>query len=344
MIQASLFDTLSDGTEITAYTLKNKQSASLKIITWGGIMQSLLLPDAEGRFKDVICGFDSVDDYVKGGGYQGMLIGRYANRIQNGTFSLGGKTYHVTCNENARHHLHGGFPALHGQIWHATPMESEGKDTLILTHTYKDGEEGYPGNLEVKVSYTFDDANTLRIEYEAKTDADTPVNLTSHTYYNLSGFDGDCVMDHLLILNSEAYDSVDDDLIPDQNAPAPVKGTRFDFTAEKPIATPIDHNFHLLGAPRAPKHAATYTDPVSGRTLTVTTDLPAIQIYTACVMDGETAFKEGIPQRPLHAIAFETQFAPNSPNRDDLPCCILPAGEVFRSFTEFAFDVTVSAL
>lgn len=338
-IQKTLFDRLPCGGAVDAYTLTNASGASVRILTLGGMMQQLMLPDKHGKLADVICGFDTVEGYQTGGGYQGALIGRYGNRIAGGKFTLSGTEYQLNLNENGNCHLHGGSCGFDTRIWDAEPIEGEGEDRLVLTMTSEDGDEGYPGTLSVKVTYTFTDANCLSIAYEATSDKDTICNLTSHTYYNLSGYDGASVMDHLLWLNSETYDSVDDLLIPDENAPAPVKGTRFDFTVCKPIQTPLDHNFHLRGEPRERKSAAFYADPVSGRCVKVETDLPAIQIYTGCVMDGEVPFKGGVPQRKLHAIAMETQFAPNTPNRPEMPSCVLRAGEVYRSETRLKFGI-----
>lgn len=338
-IEKKLFDRLADGTAVDAYTLKNKNGVSLTVLTWGGIMQQLWLPDRNGELKDVICGFDTVEDYKNGGGYQGALIGRYGNRIEGGRFILNQKEYVLNCNEGGSCHLHGGNAGYDSRLWEAEAAEGETEDRLTLSLISPDGEEGYPGTLRVRVTYTLTGENTLHIDYEAVSDQDTVCNLTSHTYYNLSGYDGACVMDHLLWINSEYYDSVDELLIPDADAPAPVAGTRFDFRSRKPIETPMDHNFHLRGLPRECKKAVVYCDPVSGRTLTVTTDLPAVQIYTGCVMDGEVCFKGGIPQRKLHAIAMETQFAPNTPNRPDMPSCVLKAGERYTSRTSFAFGL-----
>jgi len=327
------------GAKVDAYTMTNRHGASLTVLSRGGIMQKLLIPDRQGRLRDVICGFDSVEDYDVGGGYQGALIGRYGNRIRDGRFALNGKTYRLACNEGGVTHLHGGDCGFDRRIWRVRAEEEQGYDRLILTYLSPDGEEGFPGNLSVKVSYTFTDDTVLHIDYEATCDADTPCNLTSHTYYNLSGYDGGSVMDHHLQLNADYYDSVDERMIPDASAPAPVKGTSFDHTTLGPISSPLDHNFHLRGEARERKHAATYLDPVSGRRLDLYTDMPAVQVYTACVMDGKTPFKGGVPQRLFHAIALETQFAPDSPNRPDMPSCILRAGQTFRSRTTLVFSV-----
>lgn len=333
------FDRLPCGCAVDAYTLTNASGASVRILNWGGVMQQLIVPDKNGVMKDVICGFDSLADYQNGGGYQGALIGRYGNRIENGSFTLNGKQYQLALNEGGKCHLHGGDRGFNTYLWDAEAVEGDGEDRLILSRTSPDGEEGYPGTLRVKVTYTFTDDTTLHIDYEATSDADTVCNLTSHTYYNLSGYDGTNVMDHLIRINADRYDSVDAQMIPDEHAPAQVRGTCFDHTVLGPIKEPLDHNYHLNGEPRARKQAVTYADPVSGRCVWVETDMPSVQIYTGCVMDGAVPFKGGVPQRKLHAIAMETQFAPNTPNRPDMPSCVLKAGERFASRTSYHFGL-----
>lgn len=333
-ITKTLFDRTEGGREVYAYVITAKHGASLKLLEYGGIMQSLLLPDKNGKVQDVICGFDSLEGYRTGGGYQGALIGRYGNRIKDGKFTLNGKEYVLNRNENGVTHLHGGSEGFNCKIWSAEVLSDNAVRFSLFS---PDGDEGYPGNLSVSVTYTFDESE-LSIVYEATTDADTPCNLTSHTYYNLNGYDGGSVMQQMLWLNSDLYNDIDEQMIP-VGAPASVKNSRFDFTVLKPISTPLDHNFVLRGKPREMKKAAMYYDPASARTITLYTDMPAVQIYTGCVMDGKVPFKKGVPQRPLHAMAMETQFSPNTPNRPDFPSCILHKGETFRSQTRLEFGI-----
>ncbi len=327
------------GKNVDAYTLINRGGAALTVLSYGGIMNRLLLPDREGKLADVVCGFDTVEDYVADrASYTGSLIGRYGNRISGGGFTLNGTFYAIANNEPGRGHLHGGNVGFNRRLWDVEAMEGEGEDRLILTLFSPDGEEGYPGNLFVKVTYTWSDSNALTIHYEAESDKDTVLNMTSHTYYNLNGYDGGSVMDQILRLDADRYDEVDDQLFP-VGAPVPVEGTVFDFRTPRPIAYPFDHSFVLNGTPGQLRFAAEVQDPASGRIMTVYTDLPAVQLYTAVGMDGPTRFKGGVPQRKLHALCLETQYAPDTPNRPDLPSCVLRAGEHYDSVTRFVFKV-----
>lgn len=333
----SLFGHMPDGSPVYSWTLENSSGAKVKILTLGGIIAELWLPDRTGKFDDVVCGFDSVEGYLTGGGYQGALIGRYGNRIADGKFTLNGKTYILNKNENGISHLHGGNEGFDKKLWYAEPHSGEGYDSLTLRCFSPDGEEGYPGNLSVTVTYTFRDDNSLSIVYEADTDADTPVNLTNHTYFNLSGYNAGDVLSNRLFIDADHYDAVDDRLIP-VGEPVPVAGTEFDFTAPRPIGQGYDHNFALRPAEGLRK-AAQLWDDESGRTLELFTDMPSLQLYTACVMDGPVPFKGGVPQRPLHALCLETQYAPDTPNRPYMPSCILRAGEHMRHETVFKFGV-----
>ena len=327
------------GKDVFAYTLTNKNGACVTILTYGGIMNRLCVPDRDGKLADVVCGFDSVEDYIAdGASYTGSLIGRYGNRISKGGFALNGRFYAIASNEPGRGHLHGGNVGFNRRLWDAEAVEGDGKDSLILTLFSPDGEEGYPGNLFVKVTYTFDDNNALTIHYEADTDKDTVLNMTSHAYYNLNGYDGGSVMEQELRIDADCYDAVDENLFP-IGEPRSVEGTVFDFRAPRPITYPFDHNFVLRGPIGELRFAAEVYDPKSGRTMTVYTDLPAIQLYTAAGMNGPTKFKGGIPQRPLHAMCLETQYSPDTPNRPYMPPCTLLAGEKYDTVTKFVFDV-----
>ena len=332
-----LFGRLPDGREADFYLLENKSGAKVKILTLGGIIAELWLPDRNGESADVVCGFDSVEGYLTGGGYQGALIGRYGNRIADGKFALNGKTYALAKNERGVSHLHGGDKGFNLKLWSADPVSGDGYDSLALTCSSPDGEEGYPGNLSVKVTYTLADDNSLSIVYEADTDADTPVNLTSHAYYNLSGYGGGDVLSQRLWIDADYYDEVDDRLIP-AGSPLPVKGTAFDFTAPRAIGQGYDHNFILRPASGTRKIARLW-DGASGRCLELYTDMPSVQLYTACMMNGGVPFKGGVKQRTLHALCLETQYAPDSPNRPDMPSCVLRAGEHMWHETVFAFGV-----
>ena len=327
------------GKEVSAYTLTNRSGASLTVLTYGGIMNRLIVPDRNGKPAEIICGFDTVEDYLADrASYTGSLIGRYGNRISHGGFTLNGVFYALAANERGVNHLHGGNVGFNRRIWDAEAIEGEGEDRLVLTLFSPDGEEGYPGNLFVKVTYTFDDDTAVTIHYEADTDRDTVLNMTSHTYYNLNGYDGGSVMEQELMIDADRYDAVDENLVP-VGEPVPVEGTAFDFRKNRQIAEPYDHNFILNGKPGTLRRAAEAYDPVSGRTMTLYTDLPAVQLYTAVGMNGPTRFKGGVPQRKLHAFCLETQYSPDTPNRPYMPSCELKAGERYDSVTRFVFGV-----
>ncbi|MBE6637780.1 MAG: galactose mutarotase [Ruminococcaceae bacterium] len=333
-----------EGQAVEAYTLTNSVGASVTILTCGGILNRILVPDRNGVLGDVVCGFDTMEDYIAdAGSYTGALIGRYGNRIGGGGFSINGVFYPIRNNEGGVCHLHGGVVGFNRKIWAAEPQEGEGEDRLVLTLFSPDGEEGYPGNLNVKVTYTFDDASALTIQYEAVSDRDTVLNMTNHAYFNLNGYDGGSVMEQELYLDADRYDAVDELLLPIGD-PVPVDGTPFDFRTMHPIAVPFDHSFVLNGEIGCYRKAGEAYDPASGRTLTLYTDMPAVQLYTGVFMDGATKFKGGVPQRRLHAFCLETQYSPNTPNRPTMPSCLLRAGERYHTKTTFAFGVRASAL
>ena len=333
-VKKELFDRMPDGREVYAYTIKNENGAWVRLLEYGGIVQSVVIPDKNGVLGDVVCGFDSIADYQKSGDYHGALVGRYCNRIAGGKFTLNGKEYVLFNNEKGNGHLHGGNIGYNARMWYAEVLD---ESTVRFSLFSPDGEEGYPGNLVIHVTYSFDGFN-LSIRYEAATDADTVCCLTNHTYFNLNGIGGSSLADQLLWINSDRYLEVDEKLIP-VGDPVPVSKTLFDYTSPKKLATPIDHNFVLRGGVREKKRAAMVCDPVSGRALIVMTDLPGLQVYTAGGMNRPVPFKGGVPQRPLHAIALETQYYPDSPNRPDFPSPILRAGETFRSETTYSFGL-----
>lgn len=324
---------------VEAFTMTNRDGAYVTVLSYGGILNRIVVPDREGILGDVICGFDTVEGYVaEAGSYTGALIGRYGNRIGGGGFSLNGVFYPIRNNEKGVCHLHGGDVGFNRRIWTVKAVEGEGEDSLVLTLFSPDGEEGYPGNLTVTVTYTFDDASALTIHYEAVSDRDTVLNLTNHAYFNLNGYDGGSVMVQELYLDADRYDAVDEHLLP-IGAPTSVDGTPFDFRTMHPIAVPFDHNFVLNGEIGVYRRVGEAYDPASGRTLTLYTDQPAVQLYTGISMDGETRFKGGVRQRALHAFCLETQHSPNTPNRPDMPSCVLRAGEHYDTKTTYVFGV-----
>ena len=284
-----------------------------------------------------MCGYDSADKYLSAEGYQGALIGRYSNRISNASFTLDNETYKLFVNSGTKDSLHGGKYGFDKKIWDCTEFENEDSAGLVMSILSPDMEEGYPGNLKVTVTYTFTEDCKLYINYKATTDKATPVNLTNHAYFNLDGFDGGSVMEHNLTINGDKYIEVDEDQIPTGD-PIAVKGTDFDFTSDRKITNPYDHCWMFGDYNGMIKERACMYSQKSGRRLKVYTNMPAIQLYTACVMTGAINFKNNVPQRRLHAACLETQYAPDSPNRPDYPSCILRPGEIYDFTTIFAFD------
>ena len=284
----------------------------LRATNYGGIIMSLLVPDRDGRLADVVIGFDSVEQYRPNPRYLGAIVGRYANRIANARFTLDGTTYHLAANR-APTHLHGGITGFDQRVWRAT----SGASRLELRYTSPDGEEGYPGTLEVQVTYTLTDQNELIVDYLATTDKPTHVNLTQHSYFNLAG-EGD-VLDHVLQMDADAITPVNEQLIPTGEI-MPVTGTDFDFRTPAPIGArrqgSYDHNFVLRGGARV-------VEPRSGRTLALKTTQPAVQLYT------------GFPR----GFCLETQHFPDSPNQPRFPSTVLRPGETYRSRTVFQFGI-----
>lgn len=345
MINKEFFGKKPDGSEVYAYTLTNKSGASARILTMGGILANLYMPDRDGKLADVIFGFDSVDDYLNGGGYQGALIGRYGNRIASGRFTLNGVTYQLALNDNGKNHLHGGNVGFNQKLWDAVPFETADSCGLILTLTSPDGEENYPGKLDVKVTYTLTDNNELKIHYEAESDADTIVNLTNHSYFNLGGYSSGNILDHTLWVDADSITEIGSDLIA-TGKEYKVDGTPFDFRTPEKIGARIeaddpqikfgggyDHNYNLNKGSAFAKAAELY-DEKSGRVMSVYTDQPGVQIYTSNMMNGDVKFKGGLAQIPRSAICLETQHAPDSPNHPEFPTTTLRAGEKYDTTTE----------
>ncbi|MFC4331916.1 aldose epimerase family protein [Streptomyces andamanensis] len=323
-----LFSTLSDGTPVHRWTLE-RAGVRVRVLSYGGIVQSVEVPDRDGRTADVVLGFPSVDGYLAHPEpYLGALIGRYANRIEGGRFALDGRTYTVTPNEGANT-LHGGARGFDKRVWDAEPVEHG----VRLSRVSPDGEEGFPGRLETAVTCTLDASGALHLAYEAVTDAPTVVNPTNHTYWNLAGAaSGTPATGHTLRLAASRYTPVDARLIPAGDA-ADVSGTRFDFRAPRPAGPGYDHNFVLdKGVTAGPEEAAELYDAESGRVLTVATTEPGLQVYTADHL-AAGPFASGA------GIALETQHFPDSPNRPGFPSTVLRPGEVFRSETVYGFSV-----
>ncbi|MGW0913896.1 aldose epimerase family protein [Streptomyces sp. NPDC002784] len=319
-----LFGTLSDGTAVHRWTLE-RAGVRVRVLTYGGIVQSLEVPDRDGAAGDVVLGFADLDGYrAHRGPYFGALVGRYANRIAGGRFTLDGRAYALPRNDGPNC-LHGGERGFDERVWEAEPVEHGVRLSRAAGH----GEEGFPGRLEVSATYTLDDGGALRIAYEAVTDAPTVVNLTNHSYFNLAGPEAGNAGGHELRIAASRFTSVDADLIP--VGLEPVEGSRFDFRAARKVGAGYDHNFVLdKGVTEAPVEVAELYDPGSGRVLTVSTTEPGLQLYTADHLDA--------PFAPGDGIALETQHFPDSPNRPEFPSTVLRPGEVFRSATVYAFS------
>jgi aldose 1-epimerase len=321
---SELFGTLSDGTEVHRWTLE-RAGTRVRVLSYGGIVQSAEVPDRDGRTADVVLGFAGLDGYLENPGpYFGALVGRYANRIAHARFPLDGVTYSLEPN-NAPNSLHGGARGFDKRVWEATAVEHGVRLTRVSPH----GEEGFPGRLAVAVTYTLDESGALHISYEAVTDAPTVVNLTNHSYFNLAG--SGHAGGHELRIAASRYTPVDGDLIP-TGKPADVSGTRFDFRTARKIGSGYDHNLVLdKGVTETPVEIAELYDPASGRTLTVATTEPGIQLYTAEHLTG--------PFAPGDGVALETQHFPDSPNRPDFPSTRLDPGRTYRSATVYGFGV-----
>ncbi|WP_338908266.1 aldose epimerase family protein [Streptomyces nigra] len=319
------FGTLSDGTEVHRWTLE-RAGVRVRVLSYGGIVQSLEVPDRDGRTADVVLGFADLDGYVTHPGpYLGALIGRYANRIAGGRFPLDGVTYALDPN-TPPNSLHGGARGFDKRVWDVAPVEHG----LRLTRVSRHGEEGFPGRLEVTATYTLEDGGALRFVYEAVTDAPTVVNLTNHSYFNLAGAGSGDAGGHELRLDASRFTPVDADLIP-TGVLEDVTGTRFDFRQARKVGSGYDHNFALdKGVTKDAREVAELYDPSSGRVLTVSTTEPGLQLYTADQIEE--------PFSPGDGVALETQHFPDSPNRPDFPSTVLRPGEVYRSETVYAFS------
>jgi aldose 1-epimerase len=332
-----------EGTPVKLFTLTNSKGMVAKITTYGAIVTELRVPDRNGKIDDVVLGFDNLDQYLKGHPYFGAVAGRVANRIAKGKFTLDGKDYTLAIN-NGPNHLHGGLKGFDKVVWQAKQVEINSTHALQLKYLSKDGEEGYPGNLEVTVTYTLTDENELRIDYSATTDKSTPVNLTNHSYFNLAG-SGD-IGRHELMINADRYTVTDDTLIPTGEI-VPVKGTPLDFTRPTPIGARIneikrtppgyDDNFVLNSGGKSLALAAQVYEPTSGRVMEVSTTEPGVQFYSGNFLDGTLTGKNGVVYKQHTGFCLETQHFPDSINHPNFPSPILRPGKTFKSTTVYKF-------
>jgi len=344
-ILKELFGRLPDGTAVDVFTLSNRSKIEARVMTYGATLVSLRLPDGKGAFADVVLGFDDLVGYLGTHPYFGVIVGRYANRIAKGRFTLDGVDYSLARNNNGNT-LHGGLRGFDKVVWKAEPVQAGDGVGVELTYLSKDMEEGYPGNLSVTVVYTLTDADELRISYEAETDRKTPVNLTNHAYWNLKGEGNGDILGHSLRLEADQFTAVDSaaNLIPTGEILS-VAGTPFDFTSPHAIGERIarveggyDHNFVLRGGGTLAL-AARVEEPGSGRTIEIYTDQPAIQLYTGNFLDGTVVGKGGKAYQKHFGFCLETQHFPDSPNHPNFPSTILEPGQTYRTVTVHKFFV-----
>lgn len=350
-VQVSEFGKTSDGIPIFRYILANKQGVEAVVISFGATLVSLKVPDRAGKSADVVIGYDTVEGYETGKSYFGGTIGRYGNRIARGEFSLDGKVFHLPTNDGPSS-LHGGTVGFNKRIWTAVDRSSAGAQILELSYTSADGEEGYPGTLNVKVTYTLPaEANELRIDYTATTDKDTVINLTNHSYFNLSGDTSKEIVDHELLLRAPQFTPVDATLIPTGELRA-VRDTPFDFTKLTAIGARInqddeqlkfgkgyDHNWALEPTKKGGLQlAAEVFEPTSGRVLEVLTTEPGIQFYSGNFLDGTAKGKGGQLYGHRTGLCLETRHFPDSPNHPSFPSTVLKPGETYRTSTVLRFS------
>lgn len=347
-LSATDFQTVIDGDSTNLYVLTNDNGMEVTITNYGGRIVSVMVPDKDGNFKDVVLGFDNIDDYTAVDNNFGATIGRYGNRIANGKINISGVEYQLPQN-NFGHTLHGGPEGYHNKVFNV--LHSDNK-SLVLTYLSEDGEEGFPGNLDVKVTMTLTDDNAVDIQYEAVTDKETVVNLTNHSYFNLSGDANNSILNDVLMINADSFTPVDDTFMTTGEI-ATVEGTPMDFRTPTPIGERIDdyeyeqlkfgdgydHNWVLNTAGDVSKLAATVYSPESGIQLEVYTDEPGVQVYTGNFLTGADTGKYGAVYGKRNAICLETQKYPDTPNKPDWPSAFLAPGNTYTSRCIYKFSV-----
>jgi|SRR5690554_1895020 len=351
-VSVSEFGVLKDGRPSHLYRLTNASGSSAELTELGALLVSLKVPNNKGKYDDVVLGFDDLEQYLSDSPFFGATVGRYANRIARGRFNIRGNSYQLA-NNNPPNHLHGGAVGFDKRLWQGEVVDDTDEPAVRFTLLSKAGDEAYPGNLQVAVTYRLTADNGLHIDYQASSDADTIINLTHHSYFNLSGHDSGDVLRHQLQLNADFYTPVDDTAIPTGEIVS-VRNTPFDFTQAKALGRDIqadnamlqaalgyDQNWVLRAAEFAGELtlAATLTDPVSGRQLQVLTTEPGLQVYTGNHLDGKTEGKDGFAYAKHAGVALEPQHFPDSPNQPHFPRTTLAAGDVYTSRTVYQFSV-----
>lgn len=351
-IQSTPFGS-SDGAPVTLYTFKNKSGMEVRIMNYGGIITHLFVPDRQGKIEDIVLGFDNLDDYLtKSPPYFGAIVGRYGNRIANGKFQLNGVEYNLARN-NGPNHLHGGIKGFDKVVWDAEPFENDAAVGLKLTYLSKDMEEGYPGNLSVKVTYTIKSTNEIQIDYVATTDKPTVVNLTQHSYFNLTGNVKRDILDHQVMIKSDYLIPVDAGLIPTGEL-MPVVDTPFDFNSITTVGQRIDSDNEQIklgggydhcwvlnkSEEKALEWVVKAMDQESGRVMELATSDPGVQFYTGNFLDGTLIGKGGVAYQQRFGLCFEPEHYPDSPNQKNFPSVVLNPGETYNTTTIWKFGVT----
>ncbi len=347
-VNPDLFDTIIDGKQVKLYTLKNDSGITIYLTNYGARIVGVQTPDRNGKYDDIALGYSTIADYLNDKIYTGCVVGRYANRIENASFVLDGEEYHLYRNDG-KNTLHGGKKALDKRVWQA----KQNDNSIAMTYLSPDGQEGYPGNLNISVTYTLNPDNSLKIVYEAETDKTTVINLSNHTYWNLKGEGDSTILDHYFQINADYYTPIDNEWIPTGEI-APVAGTPFDFTSGKMIGRDInddneqlenglgyDHNWVLTkNTDDTLGYAAKLWEKSTGRYIKIFTTEPGFQFYSGNFLDGTITGRSGRPYLYRSALIFETQHFPDSPNHKNFPSTVLHPGEKYKqvSFYEFGVD------
>jgi aldose 1-epimerase len=349
MIQKSLFGKLNDGKEIFIYSLRNKSGTQVKIIDYGAIVTNLFVKDKNGKVADIVMGYDSLQGYINDNSYLGAIAGRYGNRIAKGKFKIGEKEYQLSINDG-KNHLHGGSIGFNKVFWDVRTIERTESDTVELIYVSRDGEEGYPGTLKLKVIYSLNDEDAFIINYEGETDKTTILNPTHHSYFNLTGDFRKSILNHQLQIDADNFISVDKEVIPFGEINK-VENTPMDFRISTQIALRINddyeqlkygrgynHNWVLNNYDLKTKKVAALYEPDTGRFLEVLTDQPGLQFYSGNYLDGTIKGKGGIKYQYRTGLCLETQHFPDSPNNPSFPSVILTPGEIYRQTTIYKFS------